>query len=152
LLTSIFSVSDCSSPAIYCQPATVADFIYCSSLGGALTPTYSSCFVYLELSWVLAPPLFSSVESYQPVTVAGLVYLEFVQGSAFPPLSSGASSMSATVASLPYPPSLAGLFIHSSLGWLPCPLSLELKVPHPLCYKFLIIQFFLCVCVCGFFC
>jgi hypothetical protein len=42
LWISICSVSGCSSPATYCQPAAAADFIYCISLGGAATPTYCS--------------------------------------------------------------------------------------------------------------
>jgi hypothetical protein len=35
---------------------------------------------------------------------------------------------------LPNPLSLAGLFICSSSGCLPLPISLELKAPRPLCY------------------
>jgi hypothetical protein len=38
--------------------------------------------VHLEFSCIPTPSLFYSVESYQPATVAGLVYLEFAQGSA----------------------------------------------------------------------
>jgi hypothetical protein len=65
-------------------------------------------------------------------------------GSAIPPVSSGACHTSATVASLAHPKLIEGscqsyllqpgLFIYSLCGEVPLPLSLELKVPQPLCY------------------
>jgi hypothetical protein len=68
--------------------------------GGELSyPPILAGFVYLEFSQAPAPPLFSSVESYQPATV-GLVCLEIVWGTALLPLSGEACCMSATVASL----------------------------------------------------
>jgi hypothetical protein len=75
--------------------------------------------------WMPAPSLFSSVKSYQAVTAAGLVYLEFVSSTVHLPFSCRVSHMSGTVASLPHsklaggppnPPSPAGLFIYSSQG------------------------------------
>jgi hypothetical protein len=65
---------------------------------------------------VPALPLFSGVESYQPATVAGLVCLEFVWGTAFPPPSRGAPHTSATVASLVHP-KLAGGSHQTHLLW-----------------------------------
>jgi hypothetical protein len=43
-------------------------------LGEPSHPPTSAGFVYLEFSQAPAPPLLSGVESYQPVTVAGLVF------------------------------------------------------------------------------
>jgi hypothetical protein len=83
-------------------------FIYCSSLLGVVVPTYSCSFLYLVFSLVPVPPLFSSVEFYQPATVAGLVCLEMAWGTALPPLFGGASCMSVTVANLVHSKHLGG--------------------------------------------
>jgi hypothetical protein len=93
-----------------------------------------------------APFLFSSVGPYQPVAIADLVYLQFMWGSAPPPLSSRACLTSVTVGShsfskragrrgsphFPSPP--AGLFIYSSHGEVPLPHS---PVEHDACQPLL---------------
>jgi hypothetical protein len=56
--------------------------------GGELPHSCSPAgFAYLEFSWMPASSLFSSVKSYQPVRVAGLVYSELAWGATHPSLS-----------------------------------------------------------------
>jgi hypothetical protein len=83
-----------------------------------------------------APFVFSSIQPYPPVAIAVFFYLEFMWGGAPPPLSHRVCHTLAAVTHLPSPstlgevaphlPSLAGLFIYSSRGGVPLPLSPEL--------------------------
>jgi hypothetical protein len=131
--------------------AAAAGFIYCSSLWGAITPPTPADFVHLGFSRAPAPPLFSSLESYQPATVAVLVHLVFVWGTSLPPLSGGACRLSATVADLAHPklagtakPAFCSRLVYKSLGCLPPP-SPELKACRPLCYvPFSILYYSVC--------
>jgi hypothetical protein len=75
-----------SSPATYCQPAAAAGFIYCRSQEWALHWPSPTGFVYLEFSWMYAPFVFSSIQSYPPFAIPVLFYLEFMWGGAPPPL------------------------------------------------------------------
>jgi hypothetical protein len=68
---------------------------------------------------VPAPPVFSGVESYNPATVAGLVYLEFTWGTALPPLSGRAYHMSAIFVSL-FHPKLTGGSRQTHYLWQAC--------------------------------
>jgi hypothetical protein len=104
------------------------------------------------------PSLFSNVESYQPVTLTGFVYLEFAWGTALPLLSGRACHTSVTVASLAHP-KLAGGSRQTHLFWQAClftvhagacpPFSGAQGVPSSLlCVLFsclFIIQFFIFV-------
>jgi hypothetical protein len=138
LWTSVCSVLGCSTPATYCQPAAAQALFIAVCRGEPAHSPSPAGFVYLKFSWTPAPSLFSSVKSYQPVTVAGLVYLQLMWGTSYPPLSCRACCMSATVGSLPHskltggglpnPPSLVGLFICSLCGEVPLPLSPELRM------------------------
>jgi hypothetical protein len=89
-----------------------------AGLGPSPPPTPAG-FICLGFSWALVPPLFSSVESCQPSTAVVLVYLEFVQGTSFPPLSGGACHVSATVADLAHS-KLTGRGCQTHLLWQAC--------------------------------
>jgi hypothetical protein len=66
------SVWGCVLPATFCQPAAAAGFIYCRSQEWALHSPSPAGFVYLEFSWMLAPFVFSSIQPYLPVEIAGV--------------------------------------------------------------------------------
>jgi hypothetical protein len=89
-------------PPVASQLLLQALFIAVCWEGPSHPPTPAG-FVYLGLSQAPAPSLFSKVESYQPATAAVLVYLEFMWGISFSPLSGGVCHMSATVANLAHP-------------------------------------------------
>jgi hypothetical protein len=128
--------SGCGSPASYCQLAAAAGFIYCRSLGGALTPTYSSrLYLFRVLLGACPSPFLQS--RVLPACYSCSAYLFSIQSGNCPLLC----YTSATVASLktcwgepPNLPTLAGLFIYSLCRCLPLPISPELKAPCPLCY------------------
>jgi hypothetical protein len=69
----------------------------CRSQEWALHSPNPTGFVYLELSWMLAPFIFSSIQPYPPVAIAVLFCLEFTWSCAPPPLSSGACHTLVTV-------------------------------------------------------
>jgi hypothetical protein len=128
--------SGCGSPASYCQLAAAAGFIYCRSLGGALTPTYSSrLYLFRVLLGACPSPFLQS--RVLPACYSCSAYLFSIQSGNCPLLC----YTSATVASLktcwgepPNLPTLAGLFIYSLCRCLLLPISPELKAPCPLCY------------------
>jgi hypothetical protein len=53
------SVCGCGSPASYCQPSAAAGF------------------VYLEFSWIHIPFVFSSIQSYQPFSIAVFFFFNY---------------------------------------------------------------------------
>jgi hypothetical protein len=120
------SIWGCSSPAIYCQPAAAAaGFTYCRSQEWALHSPSPAGFVYLEFSWMHAPFVFSSIQPYPPVAISVLFYLEFLSGGVCHTLAAlGHLLLSKYTggggATLPSPVSL---FIYSSCGGVPSPLS-----------------------------
>jgi hypothetical protein len=93
---------------------------------------------------VPAPPLFSCVESYQPATVAGLVCLRFVWGTALPhspaehpmhqPLLQALSTQSSLGGAAN--PTFSDRLVYLKFVWVPDPppFSGTLKVLCPFCY------------------
>jgi hypothetical protein len=61
--------------------------LYCRSREWVLHWPSPTGFVHLEFSWMHAPFVFSSIQSYPPVAIAVLFYFEFAWGGAAPSLS-----------------------------------------------------------------
>jgi hypothetical protein len=138
------SIWGCSSPATYCQPGAVADFIYCRSQEWALHSPSLAGFVYLEFSWTHAPFVFSSRQPYRQLQSCFLFRVRV--GRCPPPLSSGACHTLAAVTSLPLSKhtgrggathAFSSQLVYLKFEWgVLLPHSTELRVPRPLCYIF----------------
>jgi hypothetical protein len=135
------SIWGCSSPATYCQPASVAGFIYYRSQEWGLHSPSLASFVYLEFSWTHAPFVFSSIQPYPQLQLIFL-FRALLGRRPSPTLWWSMPDFSCCYKLSPFQAHW-GRRCHTHLLWLsylqfkcrvPLPLSLELRAPRPLCY------------------